>query len=54
MEFFEGNSSIGKDSVKDMKEFYKNYLHPIMLDVRMWKALKNMSKAYKKDSTFYA
>jgi hypothetical protein len=30
----------GKDSVKEMKEFYKNYLHLIMLDAEPWEAFK--------------
>jgi hypothetical protein len=36
---------LGKDSVKEMKEFYKNYLHPIMLEAEPWEALKKMCEA---------
>jgi hypothetical protein len=44
---------LGKDSVKEMKEFYKNYLHPIMLEAEPWEALKKMCKAYEKGWTYY-
>jgi hypothetical protein len=44
----------GKDSIKDMKDFYKNYLHPVMLDVLSWEALMEMCKAYEKGWTYYA
>jgi hypothetical protein len=37
-----------------MKEFYKNYLHPIMLEVEPWEALKKMYEAYEKGWTYYA
>jgi hypothetical protein len=37
-----------KDSVKEMKEFYKNYLHLVMLDAEPWEAFKGMCKAYEK------
>jgi hypothetical protein len=39
---------LGKNSVKHMKEFYKNYLHHVMLDGQPWKAFKEMCEAYKK------
>ena len=39
---------LGKNSMKDMKEFYKNYLHHVMLDDEPWRALKEMYEAYKK------
>jgi hypothetical protein len=35
--------------MKDMREFYKIYLHPIMLDNEPWKAFKEMCKAYEKE-----
>jgi hypothetical protein len=44
----------GKDSVKEMKEFYKNYLHPVMLDAEPWEAFKKMCEAYEKGWTYYA
>jgi hypothetical protein len=44
----------GKDSVKEMKEFYKNYLHSVMLDAEPWEAFKKMCEAYEKRWTYYA
>jgi hypothetical protein len=35
--------------VNDMMEFYKNYLHPIILDAGPREAFKNMCKVYKKE-----
>ena len=39
--------------MKKMKEFYKNYLHPVMLDSESWEAFKGMCEAYKKEWTYY-
>jgi hypothetical protein len=44
---------LGNDNVKDMKEFYKNYLHPIILDARPWEAFKNMCEIYEKGLIYY-
>jgi hypothetical protein len=33
--FLKSIHTLKKDSVKDMKEIYKNYLHPIMLDAKL-------------------
>jgi hypothetical protein len=41
-----------KDSVKDMKDFYKNYLHTVMLDDSSWEALTEICKAYEKGGTY--
>ena len=35
-----------------MKEFYKNYLHPVMLDAEPWEAFKEICDAYKKEQTY--
>ena len=43
-----------KDTVKEMKEFYKNYLHLVMLDNEPWEAFKGMCEAYEKQWTYYA
>jgi hypothetical protein len=45
---------VGKDSVKEMKEFYKNYLYLVMLDTEPWEAFKKMCEAYEKGWTYYA
>jgi hypothetical protein len=39
---------LGEGSVKDKKEFYKNYLHPMMLDAKPWELFKKMSETYEK------
>jgi hypothetical protein len=43
-----------KDNVKDMKEFYKNYLHLMMLYIKPWKAFKEMCETYEKGWTYFA
>jgi hypothetical protein len=42
-----------KDSVKEMKEFYKYYLHLVMLDNEPWEAFKGMCEVYEKGWTYY-
>jgi hypothetical protein len=42
-----------KQTWKQAKEFYKNYLHPTMLDVESWEVFNKMCEAYEKGWTFY-
>jgi hypothetical protein len=37
-----------KDNVSDMNKFYKNYLHPLMLDAKLYNIFKEISEAYEK------
>ena len=51
---FNVNVSCGKDSMKEIMNFYKNYLHSMMFKDEDWKAFKTMwVEAYSKDWTYY-